>query len=117
MEYVSERASLYELSKSVKAWERKTEIAEVCAYSRLDNVFVCVSLRCPSSFSDGTAHLQADLEKAVSANTQVHGACSQTTGPNAPLLASRQRQADRHGTQRQWHSNDYHYTGLTHNMI
>lgn len=30
MEYVSERASLYELNKKVKAWERKVEIAEVC---------------------------------------------------------------------------------------
>lgn len=29
MEYVSERASLYELTKTVKAWERKVEIAEV----------------------------------------------------------------------------------------
>ena len=29
MEYVSERASLYELNKKVKAWERKVEIAEV----------------------------------------------------------------------------------------
>ena len=29
MEYVKERASFYELSKTVKAWERKVEIAEV----------------------------------------------------------------------------------------
>ena len=29
MEYVKERSSLYELSKKVKAWERKVEIAEV----------------------------------------------------------------------------------------
>ena len=29
MEYVKERASLYELTKTVKAWERKVEIAEV----------------------------------------------------------------------------------------
>ena len=29
MEYVNERASLYELTKTVKAWERKVEIAEV----------------------------------------------------------------------------------------
>ena len=29
MEYVKERANLYELSKTVKAWERKVEIAEV----------------------------------------------------------------------------------------
>ena len=29
MEYVKERASLYELTKTVKAWERKVDIAEV----------------------------------------------------------------------------------------
>lgn len=29
MEYVQERASLYELTKAVKAWERKVEISEV----------------------------------------------------------------------------------------
>ena len=29
VEYVQERASLYELTKSVRAWERKVEIAEV----------------------------------------------------------------------------------------
>ena len=29
MEYVQERSSLYELSKKVRAWERKVEIAEV----------------------------------------------------------------------------------------
>ena len=29
MEYVNERASLYELTKTVKAWERKVEISEV----------------------------------------------------------------------------------------
>ena len=32
MEYVNERASLYELTKTVKAWERKVEIAEVWSY-------------------------------------------------------------------------------------
>jgi hypothetical protein len=29
MEYVKERASLCELTKAVRAWERKVEIAEV----------------------------------------------------------------------------------------
>ena len=29
MEYVSEKADLYELQKKVKSWERKVEIAEV----------------------------------------------------------------------------------------
>ena len=29
MEYVQERASLYELTKAVKSWERKVEISEV----------------------------------------------------------------------------------------
>ena len=32
MEYVREKASLHELSKTVKAWERKVEIAEVWSY-------------------------------------------------------------------------------------
>ena len=32
MEYVGEKASLYELGKTVRAWERKVEIAEVCSY-------------------------------------------------------------------------------------
>ena len=31
MEYVSEKADLYELQKKVKSWERKVEIAEVGA--------------------------------------------------------------------------------------
>ena len=30
MEYVGEKASLHELTKTVRAWERKVEIAEVC---------------------------------------------------------------------------------------
>ena len=29
MEYVREKATLHELAKTVKAWERKVEIAEV----------------------------------------------------------------------------------------
>ena len=29
MEYVSEKADLYELQKKVKSWERKVEIADV----------------------------------------------------------------------------------------
>ena len=29
MEYVSEKAELYELHKKVKSWERKVDIAEV----------------------------------------------------------------------------------------
>ncbi len=29
MEYVGEKADLYELQKKVKSWERKVEIAEV----------------------------------------------------------------------------------------
>lgn len=29
MEYVTEKADLYELQKKVKSWERKVEIAEV----------------------------------------------------------------------------------------
>ena len=35
MEYVNEKATLYELQKRVKSWERKVEIAEVCARSFL----------------------------------------------------------------------------------
>ena len=34
MEYVQERASLYELTKAVKAWERKVEISEVSHMTR-----------------------------------------------------------------------------------
>jgi len=33
MEYVGEKASLHELTKIVRAWERKVEIAEVCCVS------------------------------------------------------------------------------------
>ena len=29
MEYVSEKADLYELNKKVRSWERKVDIAEV----------------------------------------------------------------------------------------
>lgn len=38
MEYVGEKASLHELTKTVRAWERKVEIAEVCCVS----MCVCV---------------------------------------------------------------------------
>ena len=34
MEYVSEKADLYDLQKKVKSWERKVEIAEVRNSSR-----------------------------------------------------------------------------------
>lgn len=36
MEYVQEIASLYELRKKVKSWERKVEIAEVCSFVLTD---------------------------------------------------------------------------------
>lgn len=37
MEYVTEKADLYELQKKVKSWERKVEIAEVkCLSNRND---------------------------------------------------------------------------------
>ena len=36
MEYVGEKADLYELQKKVKSWERKVEIAEVR-----------ISMKCP----------------------------------------------------------------------
>lgn len=37
MEYVGEKADLYELQKKVKSWERKVEIAEVSmTYSNKD---------------------------------------------------------------------------------
>lgn len=32
MEYVGEKADLYELKKKVRSWERKVEIAEVRVY-------------------------------------------------------------------------------------
>ena len=32
MDYVQEKADLYELKKKVRTWERKVEIAEVCVY-------------------------------------------------------------------------------------
>ena len=42
MEYVSEKADLYELQKKVKSWERKVEIAEVSTcLSRLEDFFLC----------------------------------------------------------------------------
>ena len=32
MEYVAEKASLYDIQKKVKSWERKVDIAEVRSY-------------------------------------------------------------------------------------
>ena len=32
MEYVTEKAELYELKKNVRSWERKVEIVEVCNF-------------------------------------------------------------------------------------
>lgn len=37
MEYVTEKADLYELNKKVKSWERKVDIAEVSEES-LENI-------------------------------------------------------------------------------
>lgn len=37
MEYVSEKADLYELQKKVKSWERKVEIADVRSYFYMIN--------------------------------------------------------------------------------
>jgi hypothetical protein len=31
MEYVEEKANLYDLQKKVRSWERKVEIADVCS--------------------------------------------------------------------------------------
>ena len=46
MEYVSEKADLYELQKKVKSWERKVEIAEVIAcLSSFENFLVVLSLK------------------------------------------------------------------------
>ena len=41
MEYVGEKASLHELTKTVRAWERKVEFAEVC---------VCVCVPCTGTY-------------------------------------------------------------------
>ena len=40
MEYVSEKADLYEIQKKVKSWERKVEIADVSEFS--DSTLLCV---------------------------------------------------------------------------
>lgn len=39
MEYVTEKADLYELQKKVKSWERKVEIAEVKCLSNKNDIF------------------------------------------------------------------------------
>lgn len=39
MEYVTEKADLYELQKKVKSWERKVEIAEVKCLSNNYDIF------------------------------------------------------------------------------
>lgn len=38
MEYVTEKADLYELQKKVKSWERKVEIAEVKCLSNTNDL-------------------------------------------------------------------------------
>ena len=40
MEYVTEKAELYELKKNVRSWERKVEIVEVCNFNLLWSEFV-----------------------------------------------------------------------------
>ena len=45
MEYVNERASLYELTKTVKAWERKVEIAEVGLAIGVSGLIIIMILR------------------------------------------------------------------------
>ena len=47
MEYVEEKASLYELQKKVKCWERKVDIASVSSwvyYSAYRNAYYCIAL-------------------------------------------------------------------------
>lgn len=54
MEYVTEKADLYELQKKVKSWERKVEIAEVkCLLNKNYFLFTsyehdvqCINMNC-----------------------------------------------------------------------
>ena len=75
MEYVKERASLYELTKAVRAWERKVEIAEVS---------FDVSIESDNNFYldiyslDGPEDQSSDMAPTVSAEQATDGA--QPTG-------------------------------------
>ena len=60
MEYVQERASLYELTKAVTSWERKVEISEV----RHQPIIVMLTMVL-LTHADGTANVSPDLEETV----------------------------------------------------
>jgi len=42
MDYVSERACIYELSRTLRAWERKVEIAEVSLVKLQCVISICL---------------------------------------------------------------------------
>ena len=97
MEYVKERASLYELTKTVKAWERKVEIAEVTLAStivKFKMIFMhhygyltCVLLL----LTDGSTNQPTDMAPSLSTGQATDGAnftlCQQpNTRPITTLL-------------------------------
>lgn len=99
MEYVREKASLHELAKTVKAWERKVEIAEVwlilsAAHQEYYHIHFSVTDQIQKIdlfefmvivyfSSDGPEDSQTDMAQAMSTKWTVPQTAREDVWPNA----------------------------------